>query len=66
MGSGDGAGGDVGDADGGFDFVDVLPAFAARAVSIGFQIGGVDLKFAGFIDFGDGVDAGEAGVAALV
>ena len=41
-------------------------AFAAGAECVGFQIGGINLEFAGFINFGDDIDAGEAGVAALI
>jgi hypothetical protein len=41
----------VGNADGGFRFVDMLPARAAGAVGVDFQILGIDLDFDVLVDF---------------
>ena len=59
----DDAGGEVGDADGGFDFVDVLSAFAAGAVGVDFEIVIADFDFDVFLSVGCDVDGGEGGVA---
>ena len=52
----DDAGWQMGDADGGLGFVDVLPACAGRAEGVDFEVGGVDLKvdLFGFGEDGDG------------
>ena len=63
----DQAGRDVGDADGGFDFIHILTAFAARAEGIDAELSGRDNDVGrGLFDFGNDIDAGEAGVAAFV
>ena len=59
--------GEVRNAHGSFDLVHVLPTFAARAVGVNFEFSGRDDNLGRrFLDFGDGIDTGEAGVAAFV
>ncbi len=60
----DDAGGHVGDADGGFDLVDVLAALAACAEGVELEVGFVDLDRRVF-DFGDDIHTRERGMAAL-
>src|SRR5882724_2919893 len=57
-------GGQVGDADGGFDLVYVLAAFAAGAVGVHAEFFGADVDLDAVVDFGDDEDGGERGVAA--
>ncbi len=56
--------GKVRDADGGFDFVDVLAAVAAGAEGVNAQVVGLDVDFDAIVDFGDDEGGGEGGVAA--
>lgn len=60
----DGAGGQVGDADGGVGFVDVLAACAARAVGVDAQVCGVDVYCFDVFAFGEDGDGGGGGVDA--
>ena len=56
-------GGEVGDADGGFHLVYVLPAFAAGAVGVYAEFFGADVDLDAVVDFRDYEYAGEGGVA---
>ena len=60
----DDAGREVGDAHGGFDFVDVLAAVAAGAKGVDAQIVGLDVDFDAIVNFRDDEDGGERSVAA--
>src|ERR1700674_597789 len=60
----DDAGGQLGDADGGFDFVDVLAAVAASAECVNAQVFGLDDDFDLVVNFGDYECGCERGVAA--
>ena len=59
----DDAGRFVGDADGGFDLIDVLAALAAGAVGIDLEVDVADFDIDGVVDFWDDVDAAEGRVA---
>ena len=59
-------GGQVGEADGGFDFVHVLSAFAAAAVGVDAEVAIVDFDRGVLGDFRGHIHAGEGRVAALV
>jgi hypothetical protein len=58
------AGRDVSDADGGFDFVNVLTAFAAGAECIDAEIFGTDVDFDFVVHFGYHKDGSEGSVTA--
>src|SRR6202044_2437297 len=60
----DEAGGQVGEAHGGFDLVDVLAAVAAGAKRVDAQILGLDDDVDAIVDFGDYEDGCEGSVAA--
>src|SRR5208282_1511954 len=60
----DDAGGDVGEADGGLDFVDVLAAVAAGAEGVDANVVGFEVNFNLVVDFRGDEDGGERGVAA--
>ena len=59
----DDAAGDVRDANGGFDFVDVLAALAAGAEGVELEIVGVDVDFDAVVDFGNHEDRSERSMA---
>ena len=65
---GDESGGDVREAHGGLDLVHVLSALAAGTVGVApeFRLRDDDVRLDEIGEFGDGVHAGEAGVAAFV
>src|SRR5580698_8581419 len=54
----DGVGGQVRDAHGGLDLVDVLPALAAGAIGVDAQVFGADIDFDAIVDFGNHEDRG--------
>ena len=56
--------GKVRDADGGFDFVDVLAAVAAGAEGVNAQVVGLDVDFDAIVNFGNDEGGSERGVAA--
>ena len=60
----DNVGRQVGDANGGLDFVDVLAAFAARAERVDAQVFGANVDFDLVVNFGNYEDGGEGCVAA--
>ena len=49
-----------------FNFVDILPAFAAAAERVDLQIGRIDFDRGSIGDFGHDIDAGERGMPAFV
>ena len=58
---------DVRNADGGFDFIDVLPALAAGTVGIDLQLDGWnDNVRVGLGNFSNAIHAGETGVATFI
>src|ERR1700722_1631530 len=60
----DDVGGDVGYADGGFDLVDVLAAFATGAEGVDAQVFRTDIDFNAVVNLGNDEDGGEGRVAA--
>ena len=56
---GDEAGRQVPDPHRGLDLVHVLPALAAAAIGVDFDVGVIDLDRRAFGQFGDDIDAGE-------
>src|SRR6266849_2092867 len=60
----DDVGRDVSDADSGFHFIDVLPAFAARAEGVHAQIFGPDVDLNAIVDFRNHEDRRKGSVTA--